>query len=292
MHTAFHIVSHYPNFDFSIATFINCIKFSGILSKMHASLLYDLVLTLLFLLHVQVSSAHCNADNCLKALRGQSHTASNFCKSYTGATASLPKYLSACSYLPSRISSACSCLITTSSATPSTSPTISTTRCSACPPSSTRTVSVPATSLLTCPSPATITSSYTATFLKTVTAPASTVTSDEVGRISVLTTTTITTTAQPSYSSLPCSAWFLQEIPPCVGPIISGAFGIFQPGCSGIEFGATFESNCICNDLPGLSSYFSQFSTAITSVCPQTQDISIGLALQTNYCNCATITAA
>jgi hypothetical protein len=62
----------------------------------------------------------CNHDNCLRGLLGKSAAATSFCATYT-KTPNLPTptYASQCSGLPSRVSSACSCLVqpTTTSAT-------------------------------------------------------------------------------------------------------------------------------------------------------------------------------
>lgn len=55
----------------------------------------------------------CNADNCLRALRGKSVAASAFCSQYTTTCGmATPTYASQCSGLTSRVSSACSCLVT------------------------------------------------------------------------------------------------------------------------------------------------------------------------------------
>lgn len=77
----------------------------------------------------QLGRRDCSHDNCLRALLGQSADASAFCATYTTAvqtaTTALPTYATQCSNLPSRVSSACSCLntaapttTTTTSATP------------------------------------------------------------------------------------------------------------------------------------------------------------------------------
>ena len=72
-------------------------------------------------------TAVCNADNVLRALRGHSAQASPFCSTYTlpPPNQPLPTYVS--TYPASRVSSACSCLITTSSVTSTTSSTTSST---------------------------------------------------------------------------------------------------------------------------------------------------------------------
>lgn len=79
----------------------------------------------LFLLSSLLSlvSATCNRDNCLRALAATPTKASSFCATYTKtpqtATA-FPTYGSFCSNLPSRVSSACSCVVTS---TPTSAPT-------------------------------------------------------------------------------------------------------------------------------------------------------------------------
>ena len=69
------------------------------------------------------TAAVCNADNVLRALRGHSAQASPFCSTYTRPPPNqpLPTYVS--TYPASRVSSACSCLLTTSSSTSTTSST-------------------------------------------------------------------------------------------------------------------------------------------------------------------------
>lgn len=72
-------------------------------------------------------SAVCNADNVLRALRGHSAQASPFCSTYTRPPPNqpLPTYVS--TYPASRVSSACSCLITSSSTMSTTSSTTTST---------------------------------------------------------------------------------------------------------------------------------------------------------------------
>jgi hypothetical protein len=72
---------------------------------------------------------NCNHDNCLRQF-SKSSAVTPFCATYTSAintaTASLPPYVSQCSELPSRISSACTCVVTPSStltSIPTASPT-------------------------------------------------------------------------------------------------------------------------------------------------------------------------
>ncbi|KAL8724528.1 MAG: hypothetical protein Q9166_007905 [cf. Caloplaca sp. 2 TL-2023] len=73
---------------------------------------------------LSLASAACNADNCLRALRATPTKASSFCATYpkTPNTATpIPTYGSFCSNSPSRVSSACSCVVT-STPTPSCVP--------------------------------------------------------------------------------------------------------------------------------------------------------------------------
>ncbi|KAL8723973.1 MAG: hypothetical protein Q9181_007047 [Wetmoreana brouardii] len=70
-------------------------------------------------------AAKCNRDNCLRALAATPTKASAFCSTYTAttntATTAFPAYASACANSPSRVSSACSCVVTSPpSCTPST----------------------------------------------------------------------------------------------------------------------------------------------------------------------------
>jgi acid phosphatase len=74
-------------------------------------------------------AANCNHDNCLRQFL-KSSAVTPFCATYTTAvntaTTSLPSYISQCSGLPSRISSACSCVVTpssTSASIPTVTPT-------------------------------------------------------------------------------------------------------------------------------------------------------------------------
>jgi hypothetical protein len=82
------------------------------------------------------SAKACNRDNCFRQMLQSSAVVSEFCGTYTTAvstaTKGLPTYVSQCQNLPSRISSACSCIApatvapsvcSTSSATTSTSAT-------------------------------------------------------------------------------------------------------------------------------------------------------------------------
>lgn len=70
----------------------------------------------------------CNADNCLRNLQHLSGVASDFCATYTtaivAATSAIPAKISMCTQNPTSVSSACSCLIT-STVTAGTSPTTS-----------------------------------------------------------------------------------------------------------------------------------------------------------------------
>jgi acid phosphatase len=74
-------------------------------------------------------TANCNRDNCLRQFL-KSPAVTPFCATYTAATntvtMNLPSYVSQRSGLPSRISSACSCIVTSSSTSasiPAASPT-------------------------------------------------------------------------------------------------------------------------------------------------------------------------
>ncbi|KAL8919365.1 MAG: hypothetical protein Q9208_006818 [Pyrenodesmia sp. 3 TL-2023] len=72
-----------------------------------------------------LSSAACNSDNCLRALRATPTKASSFCATYTktsNTATAVPTYGSFCSNSPSRVSSACSCVVT-GTPTPSCVPT-------------------------------------------------------------------------------------------------------------------------------------------------------------------------
>ncbi|KAI4144732.1 MAG: hypothetical protein L6R39_004061 [Caloplaca ligustica] len=97
-----------------------------------------------------VLGAACNADNVLRALRANSASASPFCSTYTlpPPNQPLPTYVSA--YPASRVSSACSCLIT---------PTLTTSM----------TASTTAISTSSTTSPATLTSSTSQTLSSTTT---------------------------------------------------------------------------------------------------------------------------
>jgi len=69
-----------------------------------------------------VIAPNCAHDNCLRQLIRESSAVSEFCPTFTAASAtatSLPTFVSSCGGLPSRVSSACSCLVTP---TPSSAP--------------------------------------------------------------------------------------------------------------------------------------------------------------------------
>ena len=70
----------------------------------------------LFLSLLSFTSATCNRDNCLRALAATPSKASSFCATYTQttntATTTSNLYASACANNPSRVSSACSCVVT------------------------------------------------------------------------------------------------------------------------------------------------------------------------------------
>ena len=67
----------------------------------------------------------CNRDNCFRQMLQNQEKVQEFCGTYTTAvstaTTSLPTFVTACSGLPSRVSSACSC-IATPTATPTSTP--------------------------------------------------------------------------------------------------------------------------------------------------------------------------
>jgi hypothetical protein len=94
-----------------------------------ASLKFAMFILIAFTLLFGLSQALvCNSDNCLNAFVHTSSLAKPFCSTYTKlpetATYVLPNYATACGGIPSRVSSACSCLNTASSTThASTTPT-------------------------------------------------------------------------------------------------------------------------------------------------------------------------
>ena len=76
-----------------------------------------LVLRIFLLLSclVVIEAAQCNRDNCLRALAATPTKASSFCASYTktpNTATAIPTYGAFCSSSPSRVSSACSCVVT------------------------------------------------------------------------------------------------------------------------------------------------------------------------------------
>ncbi|CZT06049.1 related to 3-phytase B precursor [Rhynchosporium graminicola] len=67
---------------------------------------------------------NCAHDNCLRQLIGKPKEVAQFCPTYTATTGlALPNFVSNCGGLPSRVSSACSCLVTPTAAPTSTSAT-------------------------------------------------------------------------------------------------------------------------------------------------------------------------
>ncbi|KAL8768281.1 MAG: hypothetical protein Q9209_005420 [Squamulea sp. 1 TL-2023] len=71
---------------------------------------------------LNLASAVCNRDNCLRALAATPTKASSFCATYTktpSTATAIPTYGSFCSNSPSRVSSACSCVVTS---TPTSAP--------------------------------------------------------------------------------------------------------------------------------------------------------------------------
>ncbi|KAL8662100.1 MAG: hypothetical protein Q9202_004992 [Teloschistes flavicans] len=71
-------------------------------------------------------AARCDRDNCLRALAATPTKASAFCASYTSsiktATAAISPYAASCSNSPSRVSSACSCVVTSTPSPPACTP--------------------------------------------------------------------------------------------------------------------------------------------------------------------------
>jgi acid phosphatase len=78
-----------------------------------------------------VIAPNCNRDNCLRQFIQNTAAVSSFCVTYTTAsatpTAALPTFVSMCNDSPSRISSACSCVVTPSPTTTTTASTPSST---------------------------------------------------------------------------------------------------------------------------------------------------------------------
>ncbi|KAI4233633.1 MAG: hypothetical protein L6R40_007011 [Gallowayella cf. fulva] len=96
--------------------------------KLHTTT--QLLLLLFSALPELVSAARCDRDNCLRALAATPTKAASFCATYTNPpnTATpipiIPTYASVCANSPARVSSACSCVITsTSTPTPTCVPT-------------------------------------------------------------------------------------------------------------------------------------------------------------------------
>ena len=97
-------------------------KQSGFTHKEILTMKFHSTICLLALAPGVALGAVCNADNVLRALRANSAKASPFCSTYTQPPPNqpLPTYVS--QYPASRVSSACSCLITTPP-TPTATPT-------------------------------------------------------------------------------------------------------------------------------------------------------------------------
>jgi hypothetical protein len=75
-------------------------------------------------------TSKCNQDNCFRQMLHESAKVSAFCPTYTASASSvaIPTFASSCGGLASRVSSACSCLVTpTSTSTTSSAPTVSST---------------------------------------------------------------------------------------------------------------------------------------------------------------------
>ncbi|KAN0111008.1 hypothetical protein V8E51_007395 [Hyaloscypha variabilis] len=206
--------------------------------------------------------ATCNQDNCLRAFEDKSATASSFCATWRGATTALPTYASGCSYLPSRISSACSCLATatsgsitgsitkssstTSSSTKSTSATSSSTTSSSTTSSpstlstSSSSTSSPSPSPTTCPAVSTVTfttcpaaSTVTLTSIVSIAGGASTVTDDTTQTDSYTSTATsyvtlppvtVTVTSAPTTSLAGCQSLTTCSCGPSPTPIVNPSY--------------------------------------------------------------------
>jgi 2-phosphoxylose phosphatase len=71
-----------------------------------------------------VIAPNCNHDNCLRQFIQESSQISAFCPTYTASsnTAALPTFVSNCGDSPSRVSSACSCLVSPTPTTTSSAP--------------------------------------------------------------------------------------------------------------------------------------------------------------------------
>lgn len=89
----------------------------GLAQHIYESVMKTSSCIVLLALETSAVLAACNADNVLRALRNNAANASPFCSTYTNQP--LPTYIS--QYPASRISSACSCLITPSP-TPTSTP--------------------------------------------------------------------------------------------------------------------------------------------------------------------------
>jgi pectinesterase len=115
---------------------------------------FSILLALLIASSLETVTASCNADNCLRGLQHASATASIFCANYGGQSTALPTWASGCSSLPSRISSACACIITGTASTTAQVST-STSAISNSSPTSQSSTSGSTSSLTsaTCPSP-------------------------------------------------------------------------------------------------------------------------------------------
>ena len=91
---------------------------------MQPHVVYRLVLQLALAV---TALAQCNQDNCYRAFAQRTSSVSSFCSTYTTtintATTSLPTYATACSNLPSEISSACSCIAPSTPPHPACTPT-------------------------------------------------------------------------------------------------------------------------------------------------------------------------
>ncbi len=176
----------------------------------------NILLLPVFLFACRAVSAACNRDNCLRALVRSSEVGSAFCASYTSpgySSTILPEFVSHCLDLPSRISSACSCLFP---ATTSQSTTASSANTSPSFPTSTSScyiVSVSTVYVTLPPVTATITLppvSLTKTDIITQTLPPVTAT-DTLPPVSLTETDTLTQTLPPVTATKPVPPVSLTE---------------------------------------------------------------------------------
>jgi 2-phosphoxylose phosphatase len=72
-----------------------------------------------------IVALNCNRDNCLRQFIQETSAVSSFCPTYTVSSFNgpLPTFVSACGGLASRVSSACSCVVTSTTSVPTSTPT-------------------------------------------------------------------------------------------------------------------------------------------------------------------------